>query len=43
MAYEFVEGVKQNLVEFDYKIKDGILTLKGEFNGEKLEYTFERK
>ena len=23
MAYEFVEGVTQNLVEFDYKIKSG--------------------
>ena len=43
MAYEFVEGVKQGLVEFEYKIKDDTLTLKGDFDGSKLEYTFERK
>ncbi len=42
MAYEFVDGVKQGLVEFEYKIKNDTLTIKGTFNGEKLEYTFER-
>lgn len=43
MAYEFVDGVKQGLVEFEYKIKDDTLTIEGSFDGKKLEYTFERK
>ena len=43
MAYEFVEGVRQNLVEFDYKIKGDTLELKCKIDGTKVEYSFERK
>ena len=43
MAYEFVEGVKESLVEFKYKLDGNTLTISGEIDGEKIEYTFERK
>ena len=43
MAYEFVDGVKQGLVGFDYKIKNNTLELKSEIDGTKIEYSFERK
>ena len=43
MAYEFVEGVKQNLVEFEYEVDKDTLTLWGEINGTEVEYTLERK
>ena len=43
MAYEFVEGVKQGLVGFEYKINGDTLTINGSIDGNKLEYTFERK
>lgn len=43
MAYEFVEGVKQSLVEFSYSVEGDTLTLKGKIEGEKIEYVFVRK
>lgn len=43
MAYEFVDGVKQSLVEFKYKVDGDMLKITGEIDGEKIEYTFERK
>ena len=43
MAYEFVDGVRQGLVEFNYTVKGNTLTIKGEINDEKLEYVFEKR
>ena len=43
MAYEFVEGVKQSLVELDYKVSGNTLTLEGKIDGTSLKYSFERK
>lgn len=43
MAYEFVDGVKQGLVGFDYKIKGNTLEMKSKIDGTKIEYSFERK
>ena len=42
IAFEFVPGVKQYLVEFEYEVDGDTLYLEGEFNGEVLEYTFKR-
>ncbi|MBE6675172.1 MAG: hypothetical protein E7596_08730 [Ruminococcaceae bacterium] len=43
MAYEFVDGVKQSLVEFKYRIKGDTLTMESKIDGTKIEYSFERK
>ena len=43
MAYEFVEGVKQSLVEMKYSVDGNTLKISGSIDGEKIEYEFERK
>ena len=43
MAYEFVEGVKQSLVELNYSVNGNTLKISGKIDGEKIEYQFERK
>ena len=42
MAYEFVEGSKEALVEFEYEIDGNTLYLTGDIDGTVIEYTFKR-
>ena len=42
MAYEFVEGIRQSLVEFKYSIKGDTLHLESKINGTTIEYTFKK-
>ena len=42
MAYEFVEGIRQSLVEFKYEIKGDTLHLESKINGTTIEYTFKK-
>ena len=42
MAYEFVEGSKEALVEFEYEIDGDKLYLTGDIDGTVIEYTFKR-